>query len=178
MNYTDIKVPSEVNSNAVSVDRTKGLVITLMKNKDYALTDNAIARYSNPASDSMMSVSYSINDKSGKLDGKLIGVMLKSKILDSSDAFGFFTKIGDQTRSINSVRVSDEGIYIDIELPEGYAYKVKAVNSDGKSLDVTDAKNEGKLISTNGTDSVDISIEITESKADWGIRSIWSVIGK
>lgn len=178
MNYSDIKVPSEVNSNSVSVDRSNGLVITLMKNKDYASTDNAIERYSKPASNSTTAVTYSINDKTGKLEGKLIGVMLKSKLVDSSNAFGFFTKVGDQPRAINSVVASDEGIYIDLVLPEGYGYKVTAVNSEGKKLDVSDVKNEGRLISTLGSESIDITIEITKDNPNWGIRAIWSVIGK
>ena len=176
-NYTDIKVPSEVNSNSVSVDRSKGLVITLMKNKDYASTDNVIARYSNPASSSLTEIGYSIVDKTNKLDGKLIGVMLKTKANDNAEAFGFFTKVGGQTKAVNSVSVAD-GIYIDLNLPEGYGYDIKAVGSDGKDLNVTDMANEGKLIDVNGSDSVDITVEIKTVKPAWGLRALWSVIGK
>lgn len=177
MNYTDIKVPSEVNSNSVSVDRSKGLVITLMKNKDYASTDNVIARYSNPASGSLTEINYSIVDKTNKLGGKLIGVMLKTKANDNAEAFGFFTKVGTQTKAVNSVSVAD-GVYIDISLPEGYGYDIKAIGSDGKELNVTDMANEGKLIDVNESGSIDITVEIKEVKPAWGLRALWSVIGK
>ncbi len=178
MSYTDIKLPTEVNSNSLSVDKSKGLVITLMKNKDYASTSNTIARYAYPMSDSLTAVSYSISDKTGKLDGKLVGVMLKTKLSGSSDSFSFFTTVGSESRAINSVGVTEGGIYIDLSLPSGYGYSVKAVGSDGKTLKVTDEMNEGKFIATEDCESVDIVIEINESKPAWGIRAIWSVIGK
>lgn len=178
MNYTDIMLPTEVNSNSLSVDKTKGLVITLMKNKDYASTRNTVARYAYPVSDSLTAVSYSISDKTGKLDGKLVGVMLKTKLSDRSDSFSFFTKISSESRAINSVGVTEGGIYIDLSLPSEYGYSVKAVNSDGKMLKITDEKNEGKFIATEDSESVNIVIEINESKPAWGVRAIWSVIGK
>ena len=178
MSYTDIKLPTEVNSNSLSVDKSKGLVITLMKNKDYASTSNTIARYAYPMSDSLTAVNYSISDKTGKLDGKLVGVMLKTKLSGSSDSFSFFTTVGSESRAINSVGVTEGGIYIDLSLPSGYGYSVKAVGSDGRTLEVTDEMNEGKFIATEDCESVDIVIEINESKPAWGIRAIWSVIGK
>ena len=52
------------------------------------------------------------------------------------------------------------------------------MDSDGKELNVTDVANEGKLIEVNESDSVDITVEIKEVKTDWGLRSVWSVIGK
>lgn len=178
MNYTEIKIPSEVNSNSVSVDRSKGLVITLMKNKDFAETENAIERYTNPVSNNTTAINYSISDKTGKLNGKLVGVMLKTKLIGSSNASGFFTRVGEQARTVNGMVASDDGLYFDLILPEGYGYNVVATNSEGKPLDITDAKNEGKLISTDGSESIDITIEIVNDKPDWGIRAIWSVIGK
>ena len=39
-------------------------------------------------------------------------------------------------------------------------------------------KNEGKLVEIGNSDSVTVSVEIVEAKPSWGIRSIWSVIGK
>lgn len=178
MSYTDIKVPAEVNSNSLSVDRSKGLVITLMKNKDYTSTNNLIARYAYPMSDKLTAVSYSINDKTGKLNDKLIGVMLKTKLNDSSSSFSFFTTIGSDVRTLNGISVTEGGIYVDLSLPVGYSYNVKAVNSDGKTLKVNDEMNEGKFIATDNSDNVNIVIEINESKPEWGIRAIWSVIGK
>ena len=178
LNYTDIKVAAEVNSNAVSVDKSNGLVITLMKNNDYASTKNLIARYSYPISDKMTGVSYSISDKSGSLDGKLIGVMLKTKYAESSNAFGFFTRIGSETRAVNGIDVTGGGIYIDLSLPVGYEFSVKATDSNGNSLEVTDAENEGRFIATDDSENVNIVIKINGSKPAWGIRTIWSVIGK
>lgn len=178
MSYTDIKIPAEVNSNALSVDKSKGLVITLMKNKDYASTDILIARYAYPMSDKFTTISYSINDKTGKLTDKLVGVMLKTKLNDSSNSFSFFTTIGSEIRTINGIGVTEGGIYVDLSLPNGYGYSVRAVDSDGKTLKVTDEMNEGKFIATDNSDNVDIVIEINESKPEWGIRAIWSVIGK
>ena len=39
-------------------------------------------------------------------------------------------------------------------------------------------KNEGKLVEIGNSESVTVSVEIVEEKPSWGIRSIWSVIGK
>lgn len=177
-NYTDIRIPTEVNFNSVSVDKSRGLVITLMKNKDYQSSDNPIVRFAYPASDRLTSVTYSISDRTGSLNGKLVGVMLKTKLDDSASSFGFFTEVGSEEKALNGVNVTEGGIYIDLSLPEGYGYSVKAVNSDGKTLKTTDEMNEGKFISTGDSESVTISIEIIKEKPDWGIRAIWSVIGK
>ena len=103
--------------------------------------------------------------------------MLKTKADNNAEAFSFFTKVGAQAKVVNSVYVAD-GIYIDLSLPQGYGYEIKAVDSDGKELNVTDVANEGKLIEVNESDSVDITVEIKEVKTDWGLRSVWSVIGK
>lgn len=178
LNYTDVKIAAQVNSNAVSVDRTNGLVITLMKNKDFGDTDNKIARYANPASEGSATVSYSIVDSTKALDGKLVGVMLKSKLEDSANSFGFFTKIGSEIRTINGVSVTDGGIYVDLSLPIGYGYKVKATDADGNVLEVKNADSEGRFIKTDKSESVDITFEIVRSEPDWGVRSVWSVIGK
>lgn len=178
MNYTDIKVPAEVNSNAVSVDRSNGLTITLMRNKDFASADNTIARYAEPSTENSVKVSYSVTDSTKDLGGKLIGVMLKSKHGSDSNSFSFFTEVGSEIRDINYASVADGKLYVDLSLPTGYGYKVKATDSDGKSLKVKDMKNEGKLVEIGNSDSVTVSVEIVEAKPSWGIRSIWSVIGK
>jgi hypothetical protein len=104
--------------------------------------------------------------------------MLKTKLNDSSNSFSFFTTIGSEIRTINGIGVTEGGIYVDLSLPNGYGYSVRAVDSDGKTLKVTDEMNEGKFIATDNSDNVDIVIEINESKPEWGIRAIWSVIGK
>lgn len=178
MNYTDIKVAAQVNSNAVSVDRTNGLVITLMKNKDFGSTDNRIARYANPASEGSVNIGYSIVDSTKSLNGKLVGVMLKSRLEESANSFGFFTRIGSGSETVNSVSVADGGIYVDLSLPVGYGYNVKATDADGNALKVTDADNEGRFIKTNKSETVNITFEIIRSESDWGVRSVWSVIGK
>ena len=90
----------------------------------------------------------------------------------------FFTEVGSETRDINYASVADGKLYVDLSLPTGYGYKVKATDSDGKSLKVKDMKNEGKLVEIGNSDSVTVSVEIVEAKPSWGIRSIWSFIGK
>ena len=176
--YTDIKIPTEVNSNSVSVEKSNGLTVTLMKNKDFATTKNTVARYAKPMVENSVEISCSVKDFTNKLSGKLIGVMLKTKNDGTSNSLSFFTNVGESSRHIDSVNVTQSGIYIDLSLPVGYGFKVKAVDSNGKSLKITDAGNEGMLVETNDTDRVNISIEIIDSKPAWGVRSIWSVIGK
>lgn len=176
--YTDIKVPSQVNSNAVSVDRTDGLVITLMKNSDFGDCDNSIARFADPAKENSTEISYSAVDLSGKLDGKLIGVLLKSKSENGSDSFSSFTRLGFEAAAIGRVSVTDGEVYADLDLPEGYGFTVRAYDEQGNELEASDMKNEGVLINAGKSKSISLSFEIFEADSAWGLRTIWSVIGK
>ena len=178
LSHTDIKFPSQVNGNAVSVDKSNGLVITLMNNKDFSDLNNKIERFCDSGENNSTKINYSVVDKTGKLDGKLVGVLLKNKLDENSNSFSFFTKIGSEQKNINSISVAGNGIYADLSLPEGFGFTVKAFGSDGKQLKITDAENEGRFIKTDGSDSITLSFEITEAKTAWGIRSVWSVIGK
>lgn len=178
LNYTDIKVPSEVNSNAVSVDKSNELVITLMKNSDFGDCDNLIARYADPAKENSTEVSYNVTDLSGELDGKLIGVLLKSKCEGSSNSFSSFTRVGTPSAVINKINVSDGEIYAELKLPEGYTFTVKAIDEQGNELESSAAANEGVLIKADKVKAVSISFEISAADKAWGLRSIWSVIGK
>ncbi len=176
--YTDIKLPSEVNSNAVSVERDGELVITLMKNSDFGDCDNLVARYADPAKENSTEVSYTAIDLSGKLEGKLIGVLLKSKSESGASSFSSFTRLGTPSGMLGKVNISDGEIYADLELPEGYTFTVKAVDEQGNELEASSVKNEGVLIKADKAKSVSLSFEISETETAWGLRSVWSVIGK
>lgn len=176
--YTEIKLPSEVNSNAVSVERDGELVITLMKNNDFGDCDNLLARYADPANENSTEVSYTAVDLSGKLEGKLIGVLLKSKSESGASSFSLFTRLGTPSGMLGKVNISDGEIYADLDLPEGYTFTVKAVDEQGNELEASSVKNEGVLIKADKAETVSLSFEISETDTAWGLRSVWSVIGK
>lgn len=178
LNYTDIRTSAEVNSNAVSVDKSNGLVITLMKNKDFGTADNAVRRYAEPAKSNSASVSYSITDTTKTLGDKLVGVMLKSKLGSEANSFGFFTRVGAAAKSIGGVSVTDGGIFVDVVLPVGYTYTVKATDSDGNELKTKDAGSDGVLVESGDSKVVNLAVEIVKSEPEWGLRAIWSIIGK
>lgn len=179
-NYTSIYVDSAVNGNEVKKDVSAGLTLTLITSTDFVGAENAIVRYANPMSTSAVNVSYNVIDATnGKLGDKLIGLLFKNKIDDTSYSFDLFTKVNAQAKSIGSVVVSDGGFYVDAELPQGVKYSVIAVDENGKTLNIRDSKNEGKFVSVGSAKDVVVSITAeNETKDIWGLRSIWGVIGK
>ncbi len=178
LNYTDIKTSAEVNSNAVSVDKANGLVVTLMKNKDFGTADNAVRRYAEPVKSSSASVSYTISDTTMTLGDKLVGVMLKSKLSSEANSFGLFTRIGAAAKTIGGVSVTDGGMFVDLILPIGYGFTVKATDAEGNELKTADAGSDGVLVQTDDSKDVKLAIEIIKSEPEWGLRTIWSIIGK
>jgi len=179
-NYTSISVDSEVNGNEVKTDTTTGLTLTLVPSADYAGSQNAIVRYSNPLSTNSVNISYSIVDATnGRLGNKLIGLMFKSKIGEKSSAFDLFTRANAQAKSIGSVLLTDGGFYVDADLPQGMKYSVTAIDENGNALQINDAKNEGSFVSTESSKTVAVTITVENETEDiWGLRSLWSVIGK
>lgn len=178
LNYTDVRTSAEVNSNAVSVDKTNGLVITLMKNKDFGAADNAVRRYAEPAKSNSASVSYTISDTTKTLGDKLVGVMLKSKLGSEANSFSLFTRIGAAAKTIGGVSVTDGGIFVDLVLPVGYSFTVKATDAEGNELKTTDAGSDGVLVEAGDSKVVNVAVEIVKSEPEWGLRTIWSIIGK
>lgn len=179
-NYTSVSVEPTVNGNDVALETGSGLKIKLVPSADFADCKNEIARYSNPARSNGVNVSCNIVDGTkGLLSDKLIGVLLKSKVGENSQSFDFFTKANTEAKVISAVVVTDGALYVDAELPQGVKFSVSAVNENGSELTVTDAKNEGKLISTGSSKSVVITITAENSDEEtWGLRSVWGVIGK
>lgn len=179
-NYTDVSVAPEVNGNEIKLDKADGITLTLVSAGDYADAENRIARYTNPLSTSSVDINCSFVDAtSGKLGSKLVGVLLKSKSGDNSSAFDFFAKANAQAKNIGSVVVTDGKLYVNAELPQGVKFTVSAVDENGRSLAVNDIRNEGVLVKTGSAKTVSIVITAENNEENiWGLRSLWSVIGK
>lgn len=172
--YTDINVPSAIGGYNVSIDRSAGLRITLENGNA-----NPISRYANPVSSGTVNVTYSIVDatKDLSISDSVIGVLLKSKLSGESNSFSFFTKPEAENKIINGVYISDNEIYVDMVLPQGYGFTVIGRNGNN-NLKVTDAGRNGYLINTDYADEIEIEITIKDEETPWGIRSIWSALTK
>jgi hypothetical protein len=178
-NYTDIITQQTVGANSVTLEKTNGLTVTLEATADYAGCVNSISRYANPMSAQAVNLSFSIVDATDmQLSDKLIGVMLKSKVGESANALDFFATVNAQPKSISAAVLNDGKLYVNMNLPEGYAFGIVAVDENGNSLATQDARNEGILVSADGAKSVTITATVSESEAEWGFRDIWSAIGK
>lgn len=178
-NYTTVSAEPEVLGNEVKLDTASGLKLTLVPTADYSDTQNEIARYANPATSGGVNVSCNLVDENGLLGDKLAGILLKSKVGDESDAFSFFTKASDEAKTIGAVVITDGKLYVDTVLPQGVKWSVKAVDENGRELSITDADNEGSLIETGSAKTVVITVKAEKDTEDnWGLRSIWGVIGK
>lgn len=178
-NYTDIVVDSAVNSNEVKLEKTPDVKVTLLPTVDYAGTKNEIARYMNPLESSAVDVSCTIvADEKSKIADELIGVMLKTKVGEDSTAFDFFTTAEAQPVDIAAVTIADGALYVNMHLPAGYGFNVVAVDENGNTLATQDVANEGILVNAQGAKSVSLTLSLVEEEEDWGLRSIWSAIGK
>ena len=182
LNYTEIKTEEQINGNQVTVDNSNGLVISLSTDKDYAGTVNPISRFAQPAVTSAVSISYSVSDNtnSASLGDSLIGILLKSKLGEESSSFDLFTRANEQIKTIDGISVTDGGIYVNLALPQGYKFTVTAIDGNGNKLAVNEKANEGYLVKVGTAQAVSLSVSVeTDTTAEkWGIRSIWSVIGK
>ena len=178
-NYTDIITQQTVGANAVTLDKSNGLTVTLEATADYAGCVNSISRYANPMSAQAVNLSFSIVDATDmQLSDKLIGVMLKSKVNDSANALDFFATVNAQPKAISAAVLNDGKLYVNMHLPEGYAFSIVAVDENGNSLTTQDVGNEGILVNADGAKSVTLTATVAQSEAEWGFRDIWSVIGK
>lgn len=179
-NYTTVSAEPQVLGNEVKLDTASGLKMVLVPAADFSGAENEIARYANPASSSGVNVSCNLIDETnGILGDKLAGILLKSKVGDESDAFGYFTKASDEAKTIGAVVITDGKLYVDAVLPQGVKWSVTAVDENGRELGVADANNEGSLIETGSAKSVVITVTAEKDTEDnWGLRSIWGVIGK
>ena len=179
-NYTGVNVDKTVNGNDVELNTTDGITLTLVPTADYAGTENAIERFANPLSIKAVNISCNLVDETnGKLGDKLVDVLLKSKVDETSYSFDFFTKASAEAKAIGSVVATDGGFYVNAEGPAGVKYSVNAVDENGKTLTVSDAKSEGYFVATGTAKTIVISI-IAENETEdiWGLRSIWGVTGK
>lgn len=176
--YTDIKLNAQVNLNSVSVSKNDGIVITLMNNKDFSGAENVIRRYANPVRENGVEIQYSVTDSTGTLDGKLIGVLLKSKYEDNSRSFSLFTKVGSEQRAINRATIENGKVYAELALPSGYDFKLTAKDASGKVLNVVESECDGDVVEIDNAEVVELNFEIVKTEEPWGIRIIKSVIGK
>lgn len=177
-NYTDIVVDATVNNNEVKLDKTSGVKVTLLPTVDYITAENEIARYSNPMQTGAVDISCTIVDETSTITDKLIGVMLKTKVGAESTSFDFFTTAASQPKSIAAVTLADGALYVNMHLPSGYKFNVVAVDENGDTLATQNVANEGILISAQDAQRISITLNISEEAEDWGLRSLWTAIGK
>ena len=104
--------------------------------------------------------------------------MLKSKLGSEANSFSLFTRIGAAAKTIGGVSVTDGGIFVDLVLPVGYSFTVKATDAEGNELKTTDAGSDGVLVEAGDSKVVNVAVEIVKSEPEWGLRTIWSIIGK
>lgn len=178
-NYTDVVAENAVNANEVQLDKGSEVKLTLVPSVDYADAKNEIARYINPVASSAVQVSCAVAVSEGsELSDELLGVMLKTKSGEDASSFDFFTTAASQPKSIAAVTVADGGLYVNMHLPEGYTFDVVAVNENSETLATQDAANEGVLINVNDSKSISLTLTLRSEAEEWGVRSLWSAIGK
>ena len=113
-----------------------------------------------------------------KLSEKLIAVLLKSMGDKGADSLSFFATADSQPSALSALTVAEGRLFVDMLLPVGYTFTVNAVDENGESLLTEDADNEGILVNAGSAAAVSLTVTIEESESIWGLRSIWSVIGK
>lgn len=124
-------------------------------------------------------VSFGVSDKTdGALGDKLIGISVKSSAGDRTYSYDTFMKANAKAEAMESGFAPENGIYVSAELPQGIGYSVKAVDGDGNELIVNDDGNEGYHVITENAESVSITITAERENITWGLRSVWSVMGK
>lgn len=114
-----------------------------------------------------------------ELSDKLVGVMLKSKVDGESKSSDFFATADSQPASIGALEVADGEIYVNMHLPEGCTFSVNALDENSNELLTEDAGNEGVLVTAGEAKSITLTVTIEdETDGAWGLRSLWTVIGK
>lgn len=128
----------------------------------------------------VISVSFSVvNASSDKaLSDKLVGVMLKSKTDGQVKTADFFTTVDAQQSSIGMAQVADGKIYVNMNLPVGYTFSINAVDENSVKLSAEDAGTEGVLVTLGEAKSITLTVTVEDTDTPWGLRSLWSVIGK
>lgn len=177
-NYTDIVVDATVNNNEVKLEKSSGVKIELLPTVDFIGAENEIARYTNPMQSGAVDVNCTIVDTTSTISDKLIGVMLKTKVGAESTSFDFFTTAASQPKSIAAVTLADGALYVNMHLPSGYKFDVIAVDENGDTLATQNVANEGILISAPDAQRISITLNISEEAEDWGLRTLWTAIGK
>ena len=57
-------------------------------------------------------------------------------------------------------------------------YTDRELDENGNTLATQDVANEGILVNAQGAKSVSLTLSLVEEEEVWGLRSIWSAIGK
>ncbi len=114
-----------------------------------------------------------------ELSDKLVAVMLKTRDGEIVKSADFFTALDSQDRVVGAYALPNGKLYIDMHLPVGCKFSVNAVDENGNALSVEDAGNEGAVITVGSATSISVSVTIEkETAVEWGLRALWSVIGK
>ncbi len=127
-----------------------------------------------------VNVNCSIINATGKaeLSDKLVAVMLKTESDNGVKSMDFFTALDTAERAVGALEVADGKIYVAMQLPEGCRFTVNATDENGNALDTQPAGNEGVVVSANGAAAVSLSITVENNTVAWGLRALWSAIGK
>ncbi len=126
-------------------------------------------------------VKLNLVDATSKADVRnaLVAVMLKSKIDGKSSSAEFFTQADSKATSIAPMQIEDGRLYVDMHLPEGCTFSVNAVGESSENLSAESAGNEGTVITVGEAKNITLTVTVEdESDSIWGLRSLWSVIGK
>ncbi len=114
-----------------------------------------------------------------ELSDKLVAVMLKVKDAENVKSAEFFTELDTASKAVGAFEIADGKLYVDMHLPEGCRFNINAVDENGNTLNTEAAGNEGVIVEADDAASISLSIAVENSnEGKWGLRALWSVIGK
>ena len=181
---SDVKglVTYDAENGAVKLNRipTEPAKLVFVYNNGLEIAIDISADYVDATQDAV-NVSFSLVNATSdsKLSEKLIGVMLKTKADGKVKSSDFFVKAGSQPASIGAVEIADGNLYVNMHLPEGCTFSVNAVDENGDKLLTQPAGNEGVLVVAGKSTDVTLTVTVEdETEGVWGLRSLWTAIGK
>ncbi len=180
---SDVKGLVEYDADASAVRLTKlpagEAKLVFVYNDSMQIAIDILAMY-DVQSENAVNVSVSVVNATAdaELSEKLIAVLLKSMGDKGADSLSFFATADSQPSALSALSISEGRLFVDMLLPVGYTFTVNAVDENGEPLLTEDADNEGILVNAGSAAAVSLTVTIEESESVWGLRSIWSAIGK
>ncbi len=110
---------------------------------------------------------------------KTVAVMLKTVGEDGVKSLDFFTSLDSAERTVGAVEITDGKLYVDLHLPEGCKFSVNAADENGNLLQTQSEGNKVVAVMAGSAASISLSITVEkDNESAWGLRALWSVIGK